>query len=302
VNLSILLSFFLGIYLPIVAFGQNATSSASGNKYKIVDKVLKSKQRVLGGDVCLLIYKDGKIILERDLGNFTKYTSAPVASCSKWFTAALAMTFIDAGLISPDDTIGKYLPVFTNYHKGFITIRQCLSHTTGVESEQINLWTLLERRKYNSLADEVNNFALKPLAGQPGKVFGYSSVGLNIVGRIMELVSEKDFESIFQEYIAKPLGMKNTTFSKTKAVNPSGGAYSTASDYMNFLSMILNKGVCKGKRIISPEAINEMQISRTAGLKIIYTPPQTEGYEYAYGEWILEKDKNGNSKDRKSVV
>jgi CubicO group peptidase (beta-lactamase class C family) len=104
---------------------------ASREDDNTLNKVLKSKQRQLGGNVCLLVYRNDKIILERNLGNYNKNTIEPIASCSKWYTAALAMTFIDKGLISPDDTIGKYLPLFTKYHKGFITIRQCLSHTTG---------------------------------------------------------------------------------------------------------------------------------------------------------------------------
>jgi CubicO group peptidase (beta-lactamase class C family) len=260
-----------------------------------LDKVLKANQRQLGGNICLLVWQNDKIIIERNLGKYNRNTIEPLASCSKWFTAAMAMTFIDERLISADDTIGKYMPDFTKYHKGNITIRQCLSHTTGFKSEQISIRMILERRKYNSLADEVNSFVLMPLAGEPGKVFGYGNIGLNIVGRIMEIVSGKDFESVFQERIAAPLEMKHTTFSKSKAVNPSGGAYSTAADYMNFLVMILNRGEYKGKRIISQEAIKEMQVSRTAGLKIIYTPAEARGYEYGYGEWILEKDNSGSS-------
>lgn len=263
------------------------------NNYISIDKVLKTKQKKLGGNVCLLVYKDGRIIVERNLGKYSKNTIEPIASCSKWFTAALAMTFIDEGLISSEDSIGKYLPLFTKYHKGYIKIKQCLSHTTGFESKQINLRTILERKKYNSLSGEVNGFVNMPLVGPSGKVFGYSNVGLNIVGRILEIVSGKDFETIFQERIAKPLEMRNTTFSKSKAVNPSGGAVSTASDYMNFLTMILNKGTYKGKQIINAHSIEEMQVSRTKGLRIIYSPAEAESYEYGYGEWVLEKDKNG---------
>ncbi len=271
---------------------QPAKAQAAVNE---VDKVLKAKRWQLGGNACLLVYKDGKIILERDMGTYTKNTVEPIASCSKWFTAALAMIYIDKGLISVNDTIGKFLPVFTKYHKGFITIKQCLSHTTGIESEKITLRSILERRKFNSLAEEVNSFALKPMAGEPGKVFAYGNIGLNIIGRILEIVSGKDFESIFQQNLAIPLAMKHTTFSKSKAVNPSGGAYSTASDYMNFLVMILNDGVYNGKRILSPRSVSEMQIDRTSGLKILYTPAEAKGYEYGYGEWILQKNKRGES-------
>lgn len=285
-----------GTIFLLVILSFNGQPIKAQDNDNALDKLLKSKRWRLGGNVCLLVYHDDNIILERDLGKYTKNTIEPIASCSKWFTAALAMTFIDEGVISVEDTIGKYLPIFTKYHMGFITIKQCLSHTTGFESEQINVRILLERRKYNSLDEEVNSFVQKPLVGQPGKVFGYGNAGLNIIGRIIEIVSGKDFESIFQERIAKPLEMKNTTFSKSKAVNPSGGAYSSAYDYMNFLSMILHKGVYNGKRIISENAIKEMQISRTAGLKIVYTPSEAENYEYGYGEWVLEKDKNGIGK------
>lgn len=295
-NLSIFSSCKLASLLLIVLLFFMVQPVASREDDNTLDRVLKSKQSQLGGNICLLVYRNDKIILERNLGNYNKNTIEPIASCSKWYTAVLAMTFMDKGLISLNDTIGKYLPVFTKYHKGFITINQCLSHSTGIESGQITLMSLLERRKFKTLADEVNSFASRPLAGEPGKVFAYGNIGLNIVGRILEIVSGKDFESIFQQNLAKPLGMKNTTFSKSSAVNPSGGAYSTASDYMNFLVMILNSGIYKGKRIISPGAIREMQLSRTSGLKIIYTPAEAEGYEYGYGEWILEKDNNGEGK------
>jgi CubicO group peptidase (beta-lactamase class C family) len=282
------------ILLSVITLIVNQTLNAQSNNRNL-DNILKSKQWQLGRNVCLLVSKNDKIVLERNLGKYNKNTIEPIASCSKWFTSALAMIYIDKGLISVNDTIGKFLPLFTKYHKGFITIRQCLSHTTGIESRQINLRTILERRQFNSLAEEVNSFASKPLMGEPGKIFAYGNIGLNIVGRILEIVEGKDFKTIFQQNLAVPLGMRNTTFSKSKAVNPSGGAYSTASDYLNFLVMILNNGVYKSKRILSPNSINEMQVSRTAGLKILYTPPEAEGYEYGYGEWVLQKNKNGES-------
>ena len=260
-----------------------------------VTRVLESKKHVLGGNVCMLIFKDNRLVYSQNIGNYTRNSPEMIASCSKWLTAALAATFIDEGKISPKDSIGKYLPVFTRYGKGNITIGQCLSHTTGIESGQITLRTLLERRKITSLEEETKLFAEKNMSGKPGEVFSYGNIGLNIVGRILEVVSHKDFETLFQQRIAKPLAMKNTTFTKGKAVNPSGGATSTAADYMNFLQMILQKGTFKGKQIISAKTIELMQISRTAHAKVVYTPNEAIGYEYGWGEWILEKDEVGNS-------
>ena len=270
--------------------------SVSGqDKFDQVTRVLNSKKQVLGGNVCMLIFKDNHIVYEKNLGSYTRYTPEMVASCSKWFTAALAATFIDEGKISAKDTIGRYLPVFSRYGKGNITIGQCMSHTSGIESGQITLMSLMERRKIGSLDEELKLFAQKPMSGKPGTVFSYGNIGLNIVGRILEVVTHKNFETLFQERIAKPLEMNHTTFKKGTAVNPSGGATSTAADYMNFLQMILQKGMYKGKQIISPKTIELMQISRTVHAKIVYTPAEAVGFEYGWGEWILEKDEVGNS-------
>jgi CubicO group peptidase (beta-lactamase class C family) len=268
---------------------------AGQDQFDRVTRVLESKRRVLGGNVCMLIFKDNHIVFERNLGNYNRNKPEMIASCSKWLTAALAATFIDEGKISAADTIGRYLPIFTRFGKGNITIGQCLSHTSGIESGQITLGSLLERRKIKSLDEEINLFAEKPMSGKPGKVFSYGNIGLNIVGRILEVISHQDFETLFQERLAKPLSMKNTTFRMGKAVNPSGGATSTAADYMNFLQMILQKGGFNGKQIISPKTIELMQISRTSHAKVVYSPAEASGFEYGWGEWILEKDELGNS-------
>lgn len=265
------------------------------DQFKEVTRVLEAKKQALGRNVCMLVFKDDRLIYEKNLGSYTRETPDVIASCSKWLTAALVATFFDEGIISPEDTIGKYLPIFSKHGKGNITIGQCISHTSGIEGGQITLRTLLERRKVMSLAEEVNTFAEKPVSGKPGEVFIYGSIGLNIAGRILEVITHKDFETLFQERIAKPLGMNHTTFFKGNAVNPSGGATSTASDYRNFLQMILRKGEFNGKQIIRPETIALMQQSRTSGKKVIYSPAEAANFEYGWGEWILEKDKAGNS-------
>ncbi|MCX6239803.1 MAG: serine hydrolase [Bacteroidia bacterium] len=270
--------------------------SAAGQKqFDQLTRVLESKRQALGGNVCMLIFKDNHVVFEKNRGSYTHDTPEMIASCSKWLTAALVATFIDEGKISPDDTVGKYLPVFSRYGKGNITVSQCMSHTSGIESGQITLRSLMERRKIESLDEEINLFAKKPMSGKPGEVFSYGNIGLNIMGRILEVVTHEDFETLFQERIAKPLAMNNTTFTKGKALNPSGGATSTASDYMNFLQMILQKGEFKGKQIIRPKTIELMQLSRTVHSKVVYTPDEAKGFEYGWGEWILEKDKMGNS-------
>lgn len=262
-----------------------------------LDRKLESAKKELGGNVVALVYKDGKLVYQKAIGtDFNAKTQAPIASCSKWLTAALVMSFVDQGKISLDDRVSKYIPLFSKYSKGYITIKDCLAHLTGIESEPLRLMNLFGRKKFATLEEEVDDFASKKeIMANPGLEFRYSNIGLNIAGRVLEIVARRSFEQLMQERITRPLMMRNTSFSSFNAVNPSGGAVSTASDYMNFLSMILNKGMFNGKRILSEKAIADMQMVRTTPAMIKYAPKAAEGYNYGFGAWVLQADENGQA-------
>ena len=285
---------FTYAFLSILTLFGFFSSVNAQNTFNETNKAVKANLRALGRDANVLVLKDEQIICNQSFGNYTSSTVLPIASCSKWLTAALVMTFIDEGKLSLDDPISRYLPEYKGKDK--ITISQCLSHTSGIKSDPINMRNLLARRKIASLKDEVIGFASLPMAAEPGKAFAYSNIGLNILGRIIEVIENNDFESIFQQRIAIPLEMTQTTFAKEdKAPNPSGGAMSTSANYMNFLQMLLQHGEYNGKRILSEKAINSMQRSSIHNLPVLYTPEQGEGVEYGFGEWIQEKDDNGNT-------
>ncbi len=266
--------------------------------FSAVDDLLTKNEKLLGGDVIAMIYKDGKLIYNKQLNKeFTGKTQAPIASCSKWLTAALVMMFVEEGKISLDDPVSKYIPLFTSYSKKYITIRNCLSHTTGIHAEEPGLKAILQGKKYPTLEEEVNAFAKREIERNPGEMFFYSNIGLNIAGRVLEIVSKKPFDRLISDRLLRPLKMRQTTFyiDYDKSFNPSGGAISTANDYINFLSMILNKGMFEGKRILSEASIAEMQKVQTGNAVIKYQPAIAQGYGYGLGEWILEKDDKGIS-------
>lgn len=261
-----------------------------------LDQKIESVKKELGGAFVVQVYHNGQVVYSKSEGGFTPKTQAQVASCSKWLTAALILVLADEGKLSLNDPVSKYLPLYSKYSKGYITIRQCLSHLTGIESEPIRLVSLLKRGKYNSLEEEVADFATsKEIVSNPGLEFRYSNIGLNIAGRIAEIVSRKGFEQVMQEKLLRPLQMRNTSFSSLNAVNPSGGAVSTPNDYMNFMSMLLNKGMFNGKRILSESAVALMHTPQTTTPMIKYAPKAAEGYNYGMGEWIQETDENGNA-------
>ena len=264
-------------------------------------RLLDKYQRQLGGNVVTLVWKDGQMIFKKEQGNYSADTQIPIASCSKWLTAALVMTFVDEGKLSLDDSIGKFLPVFTQYGKGGIKLRHCLSHTTGLESGSMNILTLIaeyrKREKMGSLGAEVDDFARnRKLIAAPGSEFRYSSIGLNIAGHILEVISKKSFGQLFQERIARPLGMLHTSFETGKGpVNPSGSAASTANDYMKFMVMILQKGKYGDNRILSEQSVLDMQRPQIDLSMVKSTPRPAEGFTYALGEWVEETSADGSS-------
>ena len=282
---------FLFVFLLFFQF------SFSQSDFGQVDALLQKNQKLMGNDVVALIYKDGKIIHTKELGEFNAKTQAPIASCSKWLTAALVMIFVDEGKLQLDDPVAKYLPIFNKYMKSYVTIRQCLAHTTGIENEKGSLLKMMQRSKYASLEEEVNSFAAKEISNNAGTEFHYGTIGLNIAGRVIEVITKKTFDRVIQEKLLRPLKMRATSFTNEEgyAPNPSGGARSTANDYMNFLSMILNKGMFEGKKILSEKAIEEMQTPQFTSLPVKYTPKVAEGFHYGLGEWIQEEDAQGKS-------
>ncbi|MGB5028020.1 MAG: serine hydrolase domain-containing protein, partial [Chitinophagaceae bacterium] len=155
---------------------------------------LQAKQKLFGTNAVALIWKGDSLVYKKEMGDFTMKTQAPIASCSKWLTAALVMQFVDEGKIALDDKVVKYIPEFDKYFKGYITIRHCLSHMTGIEDEGGLLKKLAQRKKFATLEEEVNAFAARDIRANTGTDFWYGNIGLNIAGRVLEVVSKRKFD------------------------------------------------------------------------------------------------------------
>lgn len=268
----------------------------------------------LGGRAVLIILKDSQVVyreafndmskkqrafakmrarakdLEEDafMKDFTMDTRERIASASKWMTAALAMTFIDENKIRLSDTVGKFLPSLTKYGKGNIKIWHCLSHTTGIKEGGLRE-TIASFQKAQTMKEYLDQILEYPMEGEPGKSFRYGNVGMQILAAIMEKVGEKDYETLFKERIAEPLGMTNTDFGKQGLTLAAGGAWSTPDDYIKFLQMILNDGLYNGKRIISKALIQEMQKNKIGRDCIIsYSPDEAGKWGYGLGVWLMD--------------
>jgi CubicO group peptidase (beta-lactamase class C family) len=306
------IGFLLGFMgLAVIGRAQSAPGFAG------VDDWLQQNVKEMGGRVMLVVYKGGKVVFSQSVDemsrrqkmvnnyiarrqgkkanneDYTLTTRQPIASCSKWLSAALVMTFVDEGKLDLSDTVGKYLPALSQHGKGGITVRQCLSHLTGIEEPPLKE-SLKEMKNIGSMDDAIAAIAEMPMEGAPGTVFHYSNAGLQIAGAILEKISGRSFETLFAERIAGPLGLRDTDFGKGRVALPAGGASSTPEDYMKFLVMILDKGVYRGVRVLSEKSVAEMQVDRIgSGVRIGYSPVQAAGAGYGYGEWVLGKPGEG---------
>ena len=263
------------------------------SKYDLsgLDKILEEKQSLLGKDYVVLIWKkDDTLTYKKEVGEYKTKTIAPIASCSKWLTAALVMQFVDEGKISLDDPVVKYIPVFEKYMKKYITIRHCLSHMTGIEDDERFLKKILQRKKFESLDQEVESFAAREIRSNAGTDFWYGNIGLNIAAKVLEVVSKRKFDVLIKQKLFTPIGMRQTTFTELDGglYDPSGGARSTAEDYMKFLVMLMNKGKYNGKQILSEGSVDEMMKIQTANVPKRYVPKSAEGFNYALGSWVVE--------------
>ena len=281
--------------MPVAIFLLFLQPGFSQSKWSELDQELQAKQKLLGTNVVALIWKADSLIYKREMVDFNIKTQAPIASCSKWLTAALIMVLVDEGKLGLDDKIGRYIPEFNRYGKSYITVRNCLSHMTGIEDEGNLLKKLFQRKKFSTLEEEVNSFATgREIRANPGTDFWYGNIGLNIAGRVAEVVTKKKFDLLIKQKLFTPLAMRKTTFSTldASAVNPSGGAQSTAEDYMKFLVMLLNKGKYNGVQVISEKSIELMMQLQASPEMVKYAPKAAEGYGYALGSWVVESSVN----------
>lgn len=276
----------------------------------------------LGGRAVLVIVKDGKIVYNHSenglspkqkmalkfiarrnhkdenqaVADFSFTSPGPIASCSKWLSAALMMTFVDEEKLKLEDTVGRFIPILSKNGKGNITIADCLAHLTGINGG--NGKKSRELITDNKNMDEVmEKIALLPMEGKPGTVFHYSNIGLQIAAAVVEKISGKDFKELFNERIAIPCNMRNTNFGAETIPLAAGGIMSTPEDYIHFLQMILQNGTYNGKNVLSKESVIKMQQDYTRDARKSYSPDVSGTFDYGLGEWILEK-----GKDRAKVV
>jgi len=249
-----------------------------------------------------MLVKDNQVIHKKYYGNYEPETVVFIASAGKWLAAATIAAVIDEGKLHWNDKVNKWLPEFRD-EKGQATLAQLLSHTAGFPDYQpagqpIDI--------YQTLQESVAHIVQLPADTLPGTKFKYGGLAMQVAGRMAELATGRDWESLFRAKIALPLGMRSTHFTPVDSAGGhapmlGGGARTTLNDYMQFLSMIYNKGVYKGKRILTAKAVHDMQANHVltadaSGERFILNIRARRSNDiYGLGEWREEVNAQGEA-------
>lgn len=250
----------------------------------------------------ILIAKNDSLIYEKFFGNYTKDTQVFIASAGKWLAAATIASVVEKTNLSWDDKVKKWLPEFKDT-KGEVTLRQLFSHTSGFPDYQPKDAVT---DNYQTLQESVKHIVHLPANTEAGMNFHYGGLAMQVAGRMAELATGKDFETIFLENIANPLGMENTHFVPVDdggGHSPmlGGGAKSTLHDYVHFLEMISHDGRYKGKQILSSESIAEMKANQIKNAKVAdheyveRVRAEKHNGIYGLGQWREELDSDGKA-------
>ncbi|MEO6406328.1 MAG: serine hydrolase [Ferruginibacter sp.] len=184
-----------------------------------LDAIMKTYHQYNMFDGAVLVAKHGKVIYKAAFGLANREWNIPnttdtkfmIGSVSKPFTAMLMLIQVQKGLVSLDKTIADYLPEFENKPAAKVTIRQLLSHTSGIPNYDIikDFFPRISRQHFTR-EEYVKIFIDSALAFAPGTKYSYSSWGYYTLGYIMEKVTGKSYAQLMKEDIFDKTGMNSS--------------------------------------------------------------------------------------------
>jgi CubicO group peptidase (beta-lactamase class C family) len=245
------------------------------------------------------------------------------------------MQLQEQGKLSVDDPVEKHLPEFQGQmliekREGErvtlvkpprpITIRDLLTHTSGMPGGFPRGHGDLYFRRHLSLAEATLLQSQRPLEFEPGSKWAYCNAGIDTLGRIIEVKSGLSYEDYLAERIFKPLGMSDTAvypddkqlarlaglynhkngmlvfedyvlIGPTKNARhpiPAGGLFSTGPNLAKLYQAMLNQGELAGTRILSEESVQTMTQRQTGDIVCGFTP----GTGFGFG-WAVVKEPQG---------
>jgi CubicO group peptidase (beta-lactamase class C family) len=335
--------------------GSPSLVGISEKRLQLLDQFIQDyvdKGYIPGG--VFLVARDNQIAYNKTFGfrsddkkaTYKKDDIFRICSMSKAVTSVAIMQLYEQGKLGLDDPVQNYIPAFKKTQvldtfnekdssyttvpvKSPVTIRHLLTHSSGIAYGDFNPGKIMAVYQKNNLLgvglshdswtteEFINRLAEVPLAFQPGDHFLYG-LNMDVLGRVIEVISGEKLADYFRKHIFEPLGMKDTYFYLPKekqnrlvpiygyntnnrfeilknaglATNPDypkntdighyaggGGLSSTAMDYAIFIQSLVNNGIYNGKRILGPKTVEVMTSDQMISLN-----KQGKGYSQKPGE------------------
>jgi hypothetical protein len=228
---------------------------------------LKTNSSIYDNNLIVYIARRDTTLFCYRQGIYNPDSKLPIMSASKAVTAAVIMSLVETGKLSLDDKVSQFIPSFNNEKKA-ITIRQLLTHTSGIVVD-----SPYDSRSNITLQQNIDSVALKTkLLFTPGSRAIYGSVGFSVASRVAEVIEKKSWAQIFQERIGSKCGMEQVVFSPDHPSNPATGygIVCSMNEYLRFLTMIYNKGTFDGIRVLASSSIETMEADNTNNVDPTY--------------------------------
>jgi CubicO group peptidase (beta-lactamase class C family) len=283
---------------------------------EIVEQLRQYVERMAQRDVfsgTVLLAKRGTPLYQAAFGQANKDfgarntldTKFNLGSMNKMFTAVSAMQLVEAGKLSLDDSLGKFLPAGSMRPEVLakVRVKHLLSHTSGLGSYFNDEWDRQSRALYRTVDDWMRLVKNDSLQFEPGTQWAYSNTGMLVLGKVIEVASGQSYFDYVREHVAKPAGMTSTDAYELDRVNhnlavgyeregedargpvyrnnlyqhvirggPAGGGYSTVGDLTRFAEAL------KAGKLVSAENV-----------RLLTTPkPELHSPDYGFGFAIDE--------------
>jgi CubicO group peptidase (beta-lactamase class C family) len=291
---------FVFTAVPVILATHDSLTATAPPSADVSPAALDSVEAVVEREVlrdgfpgaALAVGEGDRTLLEAGIGRTAwSRLSAPVdadgtvydlASLTKVLaTTTAVMLLVDDDRLHLDDRVVHWLPEFTGDGREKVTVRDLLTHTSGLQAGMKEVEGSTPDQRFHYLLTHAR------MIQQPGDMVLYSDVGFVILGRVVERAAGEPMDSLLQRRVWGPLGMSSTRFQPGRSCRQcaptltledgapfagvtndplarrlggktgNAGLFSTAHDVARYAAMLAGGGLLDGVRVVQESTLHE---------------------------------------------